>query len=250
MKICKHCNQEYNDKLLVCPYCLKSENDKVKRKKEIKEKNLKEDKEEEIIENKLNNFDKLEDSKENVSSEYVGKIKNKIKEFNKKGYFIYAISILIVLLLFLPIVEFVYVPDQDSIFDMKYFADNNIELKHNLNIIRLLFGYKIKSNVDGALRVWDTIKPNFLNLFLIALPVLLCIFKKKKFSFIFIILEIVFLYLTRIIFIRGMTSNETFKFNYEILYSVGFFIILILLLCFLAYDIYYIFGSEKDGNDL
>lgn len=247
MKICKHCDQEYNDKLLVCPYCLKSENDKVKKKKQIKPRII--EIKEEIVKNEDLDVNK-DDVKENNSSDSLERFKGKIKEFNKKGYFIYALSILTILLLFLPIVEFVYVPDQDSVFDMKYFIENNIPLKHNLNIFRLLFGYKVKSEVGGNLRIWDTIKPNFLNLFLIVLPILLCVFKKKKFSFIFIILEIVFLYLTRIIFIKGMSSNETFKFEYDILYSVGFFIVFILLLGFLAYDIYYIFGSDKDGDNM
>lgn len=218
MKICKHCNKEYSDKLMVCPYCLKSEKDKVKGSKE-KNKKI-----EKIRNNNVSNF------------------LNNIKLLNSKGFFIYFFSFLSIALLFIPLVKFVYVPD-DEIFDMKYFVTNKIQLTYDMNIIKLLFGFRTSH---------DHILPNMINLGLIACPILISIFKNKRFSFIFIVFDIIFLFMTKILFFgKGMVNlDSTQGFQYEVLYTVGFFVVFVYLILFLAYDIFYLFGSEKNGNDM
>lgn len=253
MIICKHCGEEIGEKHIICPYCAKKQTDPVKNKK-IKSKTNKES----VLESSIKSDEELisqnEDSVivEEIYTDPINKEEIKKDEVVKESWFkleyvIYILSAISIICLFFPIVEFNYYPKENSLYDLGHFLNNNIDLRHKLNIFRLIFGYKLGNETN----VFDTIKFNPINILLIALPILVSIFKNKKFSIAFIIVDIAVLICTRFLFLdKGMTGFEK-GFGYEIIYSFGFFVNFVVLIIFLIFDFYYLFGSEKkNGNDM
>lgn len=242
MIICKHCGREISEKHIICPYCAKKQTDKEKNKKNkvIKEFNIENP---EVIVEEVENLNKEEVINEKNNEALKEIIKG--RSF-KLEYILYALAFISIACLFFPIVEFNYYPKENSLFDYKYFLDNNIDLIHKLNIFRLIFGLKV-GNGDNT---YDTILFNPINFLLIILPILVCIFKNRKFSISFIILDMVILICTRFLFLKKGMIGLKQGFGYEIIYSFGFFINFSVLVIFLIFDFYYLFGSEKNGRNL